>query len=286
MYASSFEYHRPASLKDALALLSELGDRGKVLAGGHSLIPLLKLRLAAPEALIDIGRIPELSGVTVAGNTIRLGALTTHHAIATSGDVHRHAPLLAETAAAIGDPQVRNRGTIGGSVAHADPAADWPAALLALDATFVAEGPTGARRIPAAAFFTGLLETALAPGEILTSIEVPAQRPAGHLYTKVRQPASGFALVGIAVQLVIEGGTCRRAAIGLTGLADTPSRATAAERLLQDRAIDLAVVNEAASHVTDGLHLLDDLHASSEFRGHLARVHAARALRQASGVVA
>jgi aerobic carbon-monoxide dehydrogenase medium subunit len=286
MYASSFDYQQPSSVKDAVALLSQLGDRAKILAGGHSLIPLLKLRLAAPEVVIDIGRIRELAGVTVSGGTIRLGSLTTHHAIEASDDVRTHAPLLAETASAIGDPQVRNRGTIGGSVAHADPTADWPAALLALDATFVAEGPTGSRRIPASAFFTGPLETALAQAEILTAIEVPVQRPTGHGYAKVRQPASGFALVGIAVQLVIEGGTCRRAAIGLTGLADTPSRATAAERLLTDRALDRAVIDAAASHIADGLHLLEDLHASSEFRGQLARVHAARALGRAAGAVA
>jgi aerobic carbon-monoxide dehydrogenase medium subunit len=286
MYSSSFDYHRPASLKDAMALLAQHGDRAKLLAGGHSLIPLMKLRLTAPEVIIDIGRLPELSGIRIDGTTIRIGATTTHHAIASSAALQQQAPLLADTAASIGDMQVRNRGTIGGSVAHADPAADWPATLLALDARVVVQGPGGTRTIAASGFFTGLLATALAPGEILTAIEVPVPPPGGHVYAKVRQPASGFALVGIAVQLALDGRTCHRAAIGLTGIADTPSRANASEGLIEGRPLDARIIADAAQHVTDGLDVLEDLHASAEFRGHLARVHAARALRLAAGLTA
>jgi len=282
MYASSFDYHQPASLKEAVALLAELGDRAKLLAGGHSLIPLLKLRLAAPEAVIDIGRIAELSGIRVNGATITLGALTTHHAIASSADVLRQAPLVAETAAAIGDPQVRNRGTIGGSVAHADPAADWPAAILALGAELVVVGPSGERTVAADDFFVDMMTTAVEPNEILREIRIPAPRAGlGSAYMKVRQPASGFAVVGVAACVVrAADGTCAEARVGVTGIASKAFRATGVERALVGASFDK--LDAAAALVDDGVDVNGDLYASADYRRHLARVYTRRAIEAAA----
>ncbi len=282
MYPAAFEYHDPATVKDALALLKQHGDRAKLLAGGHSLIPLMKLRLASPAVIIDLGRVAELAGIREESGALVIGAMTTHHAIEASPLVRAKVPLVAEVAASIGDIQVRNRGTIGGSVAHADPAADWPAALLALAADVQAIG-SRPRTMPASGFFLDLLTTALEPGEILTAIRVPIPARGGSAYEKVRQPASGFALVGIAVQLAIEGGVCKAAAIGVTGVAATPYRAAAAERLLIGRPVNTETIAAAAAQIADGVEVLGDLHATSEFRTHLARVHAGRAIARAKG---
>jgi len=281
MYAAAFEYHAPSTVNDALALLAQHGGDAKILAGGQSLIPLMKLRLASPPVLIDLGRVTELVGIREEPGALVIGAMTTHHAIEASPLVRSRLPLLSDVAAAIGDLQVRNRGTIGGSLAHADPAADWPAALLALDAEVTAVSRSK-RTIPASAFFRDLLTTALEPGEILTSIRVPVPAAGGHAYAKVRQPASGFALVGIAVQLAIEAGKIRSAAVGVTGVAATPYRAAATERQLANRAPDADAIAAAAEHVVDGVEVLSDLRASSEFRSQLARVHAKRAITAAS----
>jgi len=280
MYPANFEYHDPATVNDVLSLLQRHGDNAKLLAGGQSLIPLMKLRLASPAVVIDLGKVRELNGIREEGGALVIGATTTHHAIESSPLVKAKIPLLAETAAAIGDVQVRNRGTIGGSLAHADPAADWPAALLALDAEIQVTAGTP-RVIPAATFFVDLMTTALEPGEIVTGIRVPIPAKGGHAYAKVRQPASGFALVGVAVQLGIESGVCRSAAIAVTGVASTAFRAKAAERLLEGRALDEPSISAAAERVTDGVDALADLHASSEFRAHLARVHTRRAIATA-----
>jgi carbon-monoxide dehydrogenase medium subunit len=284
MFPAAFDYHAPDTLNDALSLLRQHREDAKLLAGGHSLIPLMKLRLATPAVVIDLGRIDALKGIRVDGNEVIIGALTTHHAIEASPIAHTSVPILADTAAAIGDIQVRNRGTIGGSVAHADPAADWPATLLALDASFVIESTAGRRVVPAGQFFQGLMTTAVESGDILSEVRIPIPSEGLHAYEKVRQPASGFALVGIAIQLAMHGDVCRRAAIGLTGIAPQPSRATAAEAELAGQRLDDAVIVRAADHVADGLDPLDDLHASSEFRAHLARVHARRALKRLAGL--
>jgi carbon-monoxide dehydrogenase medium subunit len=284
MYSASFDYHSPSSLQDAIALLGQHGPDAKILAGGHSLLPMMKLRLAAPAVVIDLGRIASLKSIELNGDDLVIGALTTHHAIEVSSVVQQRVPLIAETAAAIGDIQVRNRGTIGGSIAHADPAADWPAALLALDATITIDGPSGRRTLPAGAFFRGMMTTALGDGEILSEIRVPLPPAGRSTYTKVRQRASGFALVGLAIQLTMKDEVCRQAAIGLTGIAAQPSRATRAEDALTGRVLDQPAIANAAALVTDGLDPLDDLHASAEFRAHLARVHLRRALtRLAAG---
>lgn len=284
MYPAPFDYHAPTTIKDALALLRTHGDHAKLLAGGHSLIPVMKLRLIAPPVVIDLGRVRELVGIREEGGTVVIGAMTTHAAIEQSALIRSKVPLLAEVAPHIGDLQVRNRGTIGGSVAHADPAADWPAALLALDAQFVVTSGGAPRVIPSASFFLDLLTTALEPSEILTEIRVPVPATGGHAYEKVRQPASGFALVGIAVQLAIERRVCKAARIGVTGVTSHAVRGAASERILQNQPVDAATIALAAEQIASGLDVLDDLHASSEFRAQLARVHARRALARAAGL--
>jgi carbon-monoxide dehydrogenase medium subunit len=280
MYAASFEYHDPATVRDAVTLLRQHGGNARLLAGGQSLIPLMKLRLASPPVIVDLGRVKELTGIREEAGTLVIGAMTTHHAVATSALVRDRAPLLAQAAAAIGDVQVRNRGTIGGSVAHADPAADWPAALLALDASMAITGAAD-RTVAAGDFFVDLMTTAIEPGEILTAIRVPVPTGRG-VYEKVRQPASGFALVGIAVQIAVESGVCRAAALGVTGVAAAPYRATAVEHLLTGKSLNDPAIAAAAARIAEGVEPLSDMHASGEFRAHLAAVHAARAIAAAA----
>src|ERR671917_494293 len=221
MNPSQFAYQRAGSVEEAIALLEEHGEGAKLIAGGHSLLPIMKLRLAEPETLVDIGRIPELRGVRRDNGEIAIGALTTHHQIATDAQIRSAIPLLADTAASVGDRQVRNRGTIGGALAHADAAADYPAAILALDATIVARGPQGERRIPAREFFLDFLTTALQPDEVLTEIVI-SPPPAGHgwSYQKLANKASGYAIVGVGVILVVDGsGAIAEVRIGVTGTA-------------------------------------------------------------------
>lgn len=276
MIPQSFEYSTPATLKDALALI-ESGD-AKLLAGGMSLIPLMKLRLAQPEHVVDLARIPGLNGIESAGGVIRIGAMATHHEIESSAVVRAHCPLLAETAASIGDPQVRNRGTIGGSVAHADPAADYPAALLALDARFRLASAKSERTVAAEEFFQDAFTTSLEPGEIVVEAQVAVEDSGeGHAYEKVAHPASGFAVVGVAVRVKKAGGKIALARIAVTGLGSHAFRAHNAERLLESGG-DAAA---AAAVVGEGVDANSDLYASAEYRLHLARVHAGRAIRAA-----
>src|SRR5581483_7460172 len=220
MIAQKFEYLVPASLGEAVNLLQKHGSRAKVLAGGHSLIPMMKLRLAAPEFLIDIGRIPELSYLKEEGGKVRIGALTTHYAIESSPLIKSRLTALADAAAEIGDVQVRNKGTIGGSIAHADPAADYPASILAFDATIVTLGPKGERQIPAAKFFVDMMTTALEPNEIVREIHLPIRSgKLGSVYLKMAQKASGFAICGVAAVVELDsGGALSNAAIGITGV--------------------------------------------------------------------
>jgi aerobic carbon-monoxide dehydrogenase medium subunit len=282
VFPSAFDYVVASSVEEAVSLLQRHGEDAKLLAGGHSLLPMMKLRLAMPSVLIDIGRIPDLAGVHTNG-TISLGPTTTYTTVMDSEELARLCPLLAETAAQVGDMQVRNRGTVGGSVAHADPASDMPAAMLALDATFTARGPGGERSIAASDFFQGLFMTALQPDEVLTRISI-ARPPqgAGMAYEKFRNPASGYAIVGVAAVAVPAGdGTLSDVRVAITGAGAQPVRATAVEEALCGKAPDDAALVAAAEHATEGLQLMGDIHASEDYRAHLTRVFTRRALKRA-----
>jgi aerobic carbon-monoxide dehydrogenase medium subunit len=277
MIAENFEYAVPASLPEALALLA--GDDAKVLAGGMSLIPLMKLRLSAPGQLVDIGRIAELNYIREESGTLRIGATTTHYQVESSPLVRSKCPLLAEAAANIGDIQVRNVGTIGGSVAHADPAADYPASLLALEARVVLVNAKSQREMPLADFFVDTFTTALEQGEMIRELIVPIEeQSAGTSYHKVIQPASGFAIVGIAARIRKSGGKIAMARIGVTGLAGKPYRATNVEKALEGTAGSTADIQNAAAVVAEGVDANSDLHASAEYRAHLARIYTTRAV--------
>jgi aerobic carbon-monoxide dehydrogenase medium subunit len=282
VFPSSFDYIRASSVEEAVSLLQQHGEEAKLLAGGHSLLPMMKLRLAAPSMLIDIGRIPDLAGVRTNG-TISLGPTTTYATVMDSEELARLCPLLAETAAQVGDMQVRNRGTVGGSVAHADPASDMPAAMLALDATFTARGPGGERSIAAADFFQGLFMTALQPDEVLTRISIARPPQGGGMaYEKFRNPASGYAIVGVAAVAALAGdGTLSDVRVAITGAGTQPVRATAVEEALRGKAPDDAALAAAAEHAAEGLQLMSDIHASEDYRAHLTRVFTRRALKQA-----
>jgi carbon-monoxide dehydrogenase medium subunit len=263
-----FEYHRATSLADAHRLLGTYGDEAKLIAGGHSLLPTMKLRLAQPAHLIDIGAIAKLRYVKLDGDVLRIGALATHHDLESDAKVREAVPLLADVASVIGDRQVRNRGTIGGALAHADPAADYPAAVLALGATIVAAGPSGEREISANDFFVDLLTTALAPDEIVVELVIPIPGSGtGSAYEKLANQASGYATVGVAVVISTDGdGVCQSARIGITGAGAFAKRATTVENALTGKKLDEATVGEAARSATEGIDLLDDVHASSAYR--------------------
>jgi aerobic carbon-monoxide dehydrogenase medium subunit len=281
MITHPFTYEAPTSIDDAVKALGRSRE-AKILAGGHSLIPLMKLGLAEPEVLVDIGRIAALREIRSEDGAVVVGALATHRSIADNAKVASTLTALAEAAAAVGDMQVRSRGTIGGSLAHADPAADEPAPTLAFDATVRVIGPKGRRDIPAREFFKGTFETALGPNEIVVEIRFPA--PAGRsgsAYAKFAHPASGFAIVGVAAVVGLKAdGTVERAAIGVTGAAAGPYRATAAERALVGTHGDANAIAAAAAQTADGVTMLSDLTASSEFRQQLVRVYARRALQR------
>lgn len=283
MYAPSFDYYRARSVADAHQLLAA-HPGAKLLAGGHSLVPLLKLRLAAPSALVDIGRIPELRGISRRGDAIRIGALATHAELAASADLRNAAPALADAAAMVGDPAVRNRGTIGGNVAHADPASDLPTVLVALDARILASGPGGERTIAADQFFTGIMTTALAEDEILTAIEVPASsRGQGSAYEKFSHPASRYAVLGVAAWVAVANGTCSAARIALGGLVPNARRAGSAERALVGKAINDDTIAAAAAQVAADLgdDVSGDIYASAEYRSAMAPVFTKRVLASA-----
>lgn len=283
MIPASFEYHAAQSVDDALQLLAKYGAGAKLLAGGHSLIPALKLRLQSVEHLIDLGKIAGLDSVKEADGKIAIGALTTHHAVESSEVVRKKCPLLAECASTIGDVQVRNRGTIGGSLSHADPAADYPAAILALGAEIEATSAKGQRSIAAADFFVDMMMTALEPGEIVTAVRVPLQTAGtGGAYLKIVQPASGFAIVGVAALVTLDGqGKCSRVRIGVTGAAVKAFRAADAEKDLTGKPADDASIAKAAALATNGVDTSGDIFASPEYRAHLTRVYTRRALQSA-----
>ncbi|HYY04387.1 MAG TPA: xanthine dehydrogenase family protein subunit M [Gaiellaceae bacterium] len=281
---AEFTYHRPTSLDEAIGLLSGDGDT-RPLAGGHSLLPMMKLRLAEPRAIVDIGRVPGLDGIEQDGEALRVGALATHASVAASELVRSQCRVLAATAEGIGDRQVRNRGTIGGSLAHADPGADYPTVIRALGATVVVRGPRGEREIAADDFFTGVFTTALEQGELVTSVRVPVVGSGtGAAYEKHPHPASGYAVAGVAAVVKVEGGKCAGARVVVGGVTGTPVRATAAEQAME---IGIAPVDEpaiaaAADKVTESLSgAIDDTYASAEYRVHLAQVLAKRAITAA-----
>ena len=283
MYATTFDYHRATSLRDAQQLLQQ-HPGAKLLAGGHSLVPLLKLRLAAPSALVDIGRVAELRGIAQEGDAIRIGALTTHAELAGSAELRKSAAALAEAAAMVGDPAVRNRGTIGGNVAHADPASDLPAVLVALDASFVALGPNGERTIAADDFFTGIMATALDEHEILVGVRVPAAGAGqGSAYVKFSHPASRYAVIGAAVRVTVQNGSCTNARVALGGLLPHARRVPSVERALIGTKADTATIAAAAAAVTADLggDVTGDIYASAGYRAAVAPVYVKRAVAAA-----
>ena len=265
MIPAAFDYARPTSVDEAVAALAEYGEDAKLLAGGHSLLPMMKLRLAVPSVLVDIGRIRDAEGIRIDGDEVVVGALTRHCDLVASPVLRADAPLLALTAAHVGDPQIRNRGTMGGSLAHADPAADLPAAVVASDATLQAQGPSGRRSIRADDFFTGYFETALGPDEMLVEIRVPRTGPNGAHYEKFTRRANDWAIVAVAT---VAG------RIALANMADVPMRATGVEQALAGG----ESVEDAAQLAADGTFPTADMHADEEYRRHLARVLTRRAL--------
>ncbi len=277
MIPSNFEYERASSVDDALAKLAATGGTGKFIAGGHSLVPLMKFRLNEPSTLIDIARIPGLAGVREKDRALEIGAATVHHDVATSAVLQAQCPVVSDTAATIGDPQVRNRGTLGGSLAHADPAADYPAVMLAVDAEIVIQGPDGERIVSAADFFQGLFTVALSADEIITAVRFTPTRTAS--YAKLYQRASRFAIVGVAAALDVADGTVRSARVGLTGAGSHAVRLTAVEEALVGRAATPEAVAETAEGAGAGLEdLNDDIHASEAYRRAMIPVFTKRAL--------
>ncbi len=281
MYPAKCDYIRAASAQEAVELLGRHSD-AKLLAGGHSLIPMMKLRLAQPAVLIDVGRIQELKGIESSDGTIRVGALTTHAELAASEVLAQDGPLLAEAAGKIGDPQVRNKGTIGGNLAHADPASDLPAALVALGATIHLLGPAGPREVPASDFFVGLLTTVARPDEILTEVTFPVLgEGTGTCYLKVEHPASGYAVCGAAAVVSLRDGNCSSASLCFNGVAATPLNAGGVAAAVTGGACDDQAIDRAVDENLSVPEPLGDLHASGEYRVALALAYGKRALKRA-----
>lgn len=292
MFASSFDYQKPSSVSDAIQILSN-NSEAKVLAGGQSLIPLLKLRLARPTVVVDIGGLQELKGITVDGGTMHVGSLTTHAEIASSPRVHESCEMLAEAAGGVGDPAVRNRGTIGGNVSHADPASDLPTVLTALNAQFNISGrggivSRGSRSIPASEFFTGAFTTALEDNEILTGVDVPVlQQNQVAEYAKMSHPATHFAVVGAAVVVTLEQGTqCTAASVAIGGVVPKPTRAPSVESALVGQQLTQDLIAAAADRVVDdlGSDIIGDIYASADYRRAMAAIELKHALFHAVGL--
>jgi carbon-monoxide dehydrogenase medium subunit len=285
MIPSAFDYVRPSSVEDALSALGAAGDDGKVLAGGQSLIPILRLRLSSPELLVDLGGIEELRGVRDDGDAIVVGAMTTHDEVIKNPLVNTHAPLLAQATATVGDRQVRHLGTFGGSVAHADPAGDLPSVALTLDAEMVVHGPSGVRRVPAAEFFQDYLTTALAPGDILTAIRIPKLGDSwGVHYEKFNRVAQAWSVVAVAAAVKRSNGTIAEARVGLANMGSTPLRAVGVEQALAGSAATADSVRAASERAADGTRPPSDLSGQADYRVHLARVLTRRAVTAASGI--
>ena len=283
MYPAQFDYHTPGTVKEALDLLGKYKDDAKLLAGGHSLLPAMRFRLARPAHLVDLRKVPGLSGIKEEGGMLVIGAMTTHWAIESSPVVKAKCPVLAQTAAQIGYPMVRNMGTIGGSLTHADPAADYPATIIALNAEMVVEGPKGKRTIKVDDFFKSLMTTAMGPDEILTEVRVPVcGANVGCAYMKFPHPASRFAVVGVAAALTLDGGKVSKASIGITGAGTKAVRAKGVEAALLGKALDAATIQAAAEKAPDGVDVQADLQGSVEYKTHLLKVFAKRAIEAAA----
>jgi aerobic carbon-monoxide dehydrogenase medium subunit len=282
MIPGAFDYYAPRSLGDAVKFLSEHKDDVKILSGGQSLLPLMKMRLSKPGFVVDIGRIPDLDNITEEGNTLIIGALVTHAQIESSELLRIKCPLLPQTATTIADVQVRNRGTIGGSVAHADPAGDWPATVIALDAEIKIVGPNGERWVKCDEFFLGLLMSVLEPDEIVTAIKVPMTGEDKTAYLKAAPRSSGFAVVGVAVRLAMDtAATCSRAAVGITGVTDKAYRAERVEQMLTGKKLDTATIEVAAHEACRSIEVIEDINGSAEYRKQLTEVYVARAIQTA-----
>jgi aerobic carbon-monoxide dehydrogenase medium subunit len=285
MIPAKFDYVRPSSVGDAVRALGEGGEDAKVIAGGQSLLPLLRLRLAYPSLLVDVGGLGELRGVRDEGDSLLIGALTTHDEVIRDPLITGHCGLLAEAAGTVADPAVRHRGTLGGSLAHADPAADLPAVVVALGATMIAQGPGGERAISANDFFADYLTTDLADGEILTGVRVPKLGPGwGYRYEKFHRTAQAWAIVGVAALARRSNGQVAEARIGMANMGSTPVRASAAEAAAAGADASRDALRSAAQRADEGTHPPADLHGAADYRRHLARVLTARALAVASGV--
>ncbi|MFI6345527.1 FAD binding domain-containing protein [Streptomyces sp. NPDC050560] len=283
MIPAAFDYRRPGTVDDAVRLLADAGDEAKVLAGGQSLLPLLRLRFAFPELVVDIGRLDALHGVSEDGDSLVIGACTTHHEVIRDPLVRRHAGLLAAATATVADPAVRHRGTLGGSLAHADPAGDLPAVALALGAELVLRGPGGPRTVPAREFFVDYLQTALAPDELLTAVRVPKRGGWGFHYEKFSRGTQAWAMVGVAALVRHADGSFADARIGLTNMGATPLRATAVEDALRGVSVEEAAVGRAAEAADEGTAPASEPAVSADYRRHLARVLTRRAVLAAAG---
>ncbi|TKB46595.1 FAD binding domain-containing protein [Thalassotalea mangrovi] len=281
MITSQFQYHKASSIEDAIQKLQNEED-AKLLAGGHSLLPMMKLRFAEPPYLIDINDIPELQGIDLQGDTIRIGAMTTENELIASEILQQHCPLLVEAAKLVADPQVRNRGTIGGDIVHGDPGNDHPAVMLALDANFIIQGPDGKREQPANGFFLGTYWNEIAEDEILVAIEVKAQKDnQGFGYHKLKRKTGDYAVAGSPVMLTLDGDKCSDIRIGLTNVAPMAIRATEAENLLKGQEIDSALIEKAAEQVIAACEPAEDLRGSSEYKSHMAAEMVRRSIQDA-----
>lgn len=282
MIPAAFEYYSPRSLSEAVAVLSAHKEDVKVLSGGQSLLPLMKMRLSKPGHVVDIGRIPGLDSIIEEENSIVVGAMATHAQLESSELLKARCPLLSQTATTIADVQVRNRGTIGGSIAHADPAGDVPAAILALEAEIKAFGPNGERWIKAEDFFLGLLMSVLEPDEIVTAVKVPVTAGEKTAYLKAAPRSSGFAVVGVAVRIALDGsGACSRTAVGITGVTDKAYRAERVEKTLLGKKLDMQLIETAAAEATHNIEVIEDINGSIEYRTHLTHIYVARAIQAA-----
>ena len=285
MIPAKFDYVRPSSVDDAVSALAGGGEDAKLIAGGQSLLPLLRLRLAFPDLLVDIAGLDELRGVTDGGDHLLIGARTTHYQVVHDPLIAQHCGLLAEAAGTVADPAVRHRGTLGGSLAHADPAGDLPAVIVALDATLIARGPAGQREIPAGEFFVDYLTTALEPGEILTGIRVPKfGADWGYRYEKFHRTAQAWAIVGVAALVRRSNGHVAEARVGLTNMGSVPIRAEAVEAAAAGAQASSEALRAAAASADEGTQPPADLHGAPDYRRHLARVLTGRALEAAAGV--
>ncbi|EME55366.1 carbon monoxide dehydrogenase medium subunit [Rhodococcus ruber BKS 20-38] len=284
MIPSTFDYVAPTTVDEAVAALASAGEDAKIIAGGQSLMPVLRLRLAAPTTLVDLGRIPELRGVREDGGDLVIGAMTTHHDVIHDPLVREHARLLAEATSTVADPQIRHRGTLGGALAHADPAGDLGAPVLALEATLVAAGPSGRRSIPAADFFDDYFTTTLQPEEILVEVRIPERTGWAARYEKFNRVAHAWSIVAVAATVQTEGGTIRQARVALTNMAAVPVRAHAVEQELVGQPATADTIRAAAEQATEGTSPMSDGNADADYRRQLARVLTRRAVSTAANV--